>query len=508
MRKLLPVVLLCVVSGLMINSSSAQPCRTVIGYYPNWQWYDRAKVVDPFSIKYQSYSIINYAFFKPEASGLISATDAWADENLLLGQINWSTTPPTYYPNTSLIDKAHNAGVKVLVSIGGWTLSTNFPGIAANAAKRAIFASECNRLVDSFNFDGIDLDWEYPGYAPNGGTPADKANFTLLLKQVRDSLDALEIKLGKQLLLTSCFGASPANAANIEWNAVIPLLDHFNLMTYDYFGSWDCLANHNSPLYAPMQGDPAFNLDSTYVMITTKYNVPPQKVNVGVAFYGRSQMNGTVLHAATNCTANTQIFADDDGTPLYYNVMKNIHLFNDHWDSKAQVPYLFGKPATAAAGTFVSYDNPASIALKAQYVVDKKAGGVIIWEITGDYMETAPGSGIIAGTPLLDTLNAVFCATPPIGISDHHPSSALQPDLEIWPNPASDKITIQLNNITTGRVTLTLSDVNSQNVFSLNTDASDLNTPSDLNLPSLKPGIYILHISHQNHKTVNKIIIN
>jgi GH18 family chitinase len=487
---------------------SAQPCRTVIGYYPNWQWYDRAKLVDPFSLKYQDYTIINYAFFKPEVSGLITATDAWADENLLLGQINWSTTPPTYYPNTSLIDRAHSAGVKVLVSIGGWTLSANFPAIAASPARRALFASECNRLVDSFKFDGIDLDWEYPGYAPNGGTPADKANFTLLVKQIRDSLDVMEIRLGKQLLLSSCFGASPANAANIEWSAVIPLLDHINLMTYDYFGSWDCLANHNSPLYAPMQGDSTFNLDSTYIMITTRYQVPPHKVNVGVAFYGRSQMNGTVLHAATNCTANTQIFSDDDGTPLYYNVMNNIYLFNDNWDSTAQVPYLFGKQATAAAGTFVSYDNPASIALKAQYVVDKKAGGVIIWEITGDYMETAPGSGIIAGTPLLDTLNAVFCANPPVGVNDPQTSSPAQFDVEIWPIPATDKLNIKLMNITTGAVTITLSNIKSQRVFTRNAEASDQNAIIELPLPSLKPGIYMLQLNHPKHFSTHKIIIN
>jgi chitinase len=69
---------------------------------------------------------------------LISNTDAWADENLLQGQINWSTTPVSYYPNTSIIDLAHNAGTKVMVSIGGWTLSDNFPTIAASCNKTCI----------------------------------------------------------------------------------------------------------------------------------------------------------------------------------------------------------------------------------------------------------------------------------------------------------------------------------------------------------------------------------
>ncbi len=491
-----------------LSTVEAQPCRTVIAYYPNWQWYDRAKLVDPFSLKYQDYTIINYSFFKPEASGLVTFTDAWADENLLLGQINWSTTPPTYYPNTSIIDRAHNAGVKVLASIGGWTLSANFPAIAASATNRAIFASECNRLIDSFGFDGIDLDWEYPGYAPNGGTPADKANFTLLLQQVRDSLDALEIKLGKPLMLTSCFGASPVNAANIDWNAVVPLLDHINLMTYDYFGSWDCLANHNSPLFAPAQGDPAFNLDSTFTMITGKYGVPPQKVNLGVAFYGRSQMNGTALHAATNCTANTQIFGDDDGTPLYYNILKNLHLFDTFWDGQAQVPYLFGKAATQAAGTFVSYDNPASVARKAQYVVDKMAGGVIIWEATGDYLETAPGSGVLAGTPLLDTLNAVFCATPPIGINDPKWHENTLITAEIWPNPTGDQLWISFNTNLSGKVLINLRDMQSRKAFSQTLLTEEQNPVFQLKLPLLSQGAYILQINYNDQIITRKLIIN
>ena len=101
----------------------AQSCPEIIGYFPNWQWYDRAQLLNPMTIQYEKYSIINYAFFKPETNGSISSTDAWADQNLLLGQINWSTSPITYYPNTSIIERAHNANTKVLPSIGGSVLA-------------------------------------------------------------------------------------------------------------------------------------------------------------------------------------------------------------------------------------------------------------------------------------------------------------------------------------------------------------------------------------------------
>lgn len=410
----------------------AQPCKEIIGYYPNWQWYDRAKLVAPASIAYAKYSIINYCFFKPEASGLISNTDSWADENLLQGQINWSTTPPSYYPNTSLIDKAHAAGVKVMVSIGGWTLSDNFPTIAASSAKRALFAKECNRLLNFYKFDGIDIDWEYPGYAAHSGTPADKQNFTLLLQQIRDSITVLGTKNGKNYLLSACFAADPVKANDIEWNNVKTILDMINLMSYDFFGAFDCLANHNAPLYAPVSGNPAFNVHSAFTMLTNTYNVPASKINIGTAFYGRSQTGATALHQATSCNEDNVTFQTDAGSPTYFNILAKMNLFNYYWDNTAQVPYLIGKPSGSAAGTFVSYDDKKSIGLKAQYIKNNNARGTIIWEITGDYIETAPGSGVVAGTPLLDTLNQVFCNSTPLSLDDKPKKGGL---FTIFPSP-------------------------------------------------------------------------
>lgn len=436
-----------IVFAFLFNTSLfSQTCKEVIGYYPNWQWYDRTKLVQPSTIMYDKYSIINYCFFKPETSGLISNTDPWADENLLQGQINWSTTPTSYYPNTSLIDLAHNADTKVMVSIGGWTLSDNFPSIAADPVKRATFAGECNRLLEFYNFDGIDIDWEYPGYADHSGTAADKANFTIFLQQIRDSIDDLGSRLGKTYLLSACFGASTAHASHIEWTNVSTILDMLNIMSYDFFGTWDHLANHNSPLYAPTAGDPTFNLHSIFNLLTTTYGVSPSKINLGVAFYGRSQTGATTLHGSTSGMANTSLFYEDDGTPLYYNVMKNLAQFDVYWDNTAKVPYLLGKSTGTAAGTFVSYDDEQSIGLKAQYILDNNARGAIIWEITGDYLETSVGSGVIAGTPLIDTLNATFCASGG-GSTTAINEKMTNTGFLLYPNPAAQQITIETSSI-------------------------------------------------------------
>ncbi len=81
-----------------------------------------------------------------------------------------------------------------------------------------------------------------------------------------------------------------------------------------------------------------------------------------------------------------------------------MNLFTRYWDDQVKCPYLLGN----TINTFVTYDDPESLRYKAQYVKDHNAKGIIIWEITGDYIETTPGSGIIAGTPLLDTIHVVF----------------------------------------------------------------------------------------------------
>jgi GH18 family chitinase len=461
--------LLCLL--IFIGKANTQTCRQVIGYIPNWQWYDRAKLVNPMTIQYSKYSILNYSFFKPEISGAISSTDAWADENLLLGQINWSTSPVSYLPNTSIPSRAHAAGTKVLASIGGWTLSDNFPSIAANASKRAIFAHSCVQLVHQYNFDGIDIDWEYPGYTDHQGTAADKVNFTIFLQQIRDSLSVYGNIHNKSMKLTACVGASQGNMSNVEWSNIVPILDYINLMSYDFFGTWDNTTNHNSPLFAPAQGDASFNIAAAVNTLLTTYNVPPSKLNAGVAFYGRSvKTPGTpTLHGTQTHNADAATFPEDEGTPLYYNILAKANLFTDHYDNLAKSPYMLGKNGLQ---TFLSYDNPTSITEKANFIVSKNLAGAIIWEITGDYI--AGPNNTIASTPMVDALNASFCGTtppPPPPVCSSPLSLIATPSATSsvlnWSNTGANTYEIQYKTSTATTWTTVTSTTNSYNLTGL-----------------------------------------
>ena len=392
---------------------------------------------------------------------------------------------------------AHASGVKVLPSIGGFTLSQNFSGIAADPAKRATFAQSCVMLIQTYKFDGIDLDWEYPGYAEHNGTPQDKTNFTLLLQEVRSAIDEYGASVGKNMLLTAAVGASEVRMQDVNWTAVEPLLDIINLMSYDYFGTWDPIANHNSPLFAPIQGDETFNIAHSVDKLINDYGVNPNKITAGIPFYGRSAKTTSTptLHGTIDGTVDNVTFATDEGIPLYYNVMQNLNSFTENWDNVAKVPYLTGNNGL---NTFVSYDNEASVELKAQFIVEKELRGAIIWEITGDYIETFPGSGQILGTPLVSKINDVFCNYTPENLSV---DEGLEIKTLIFPNPASNSITIKGENYSGAEVELI--DVEGNVLLSIKLS----NSIQTIGLNAVSPGSYILKISTTTTTDYHKLII-
>lgn len=152
--------------------------KKILGYYAGWQWYDREKLASPANMDFRKVQRVNYAFFQPDISGNIYGTDRWGDPQVLFGPYSSkmgggvqkcsydgpSEVNCAYHEvNTGLIYQAHRQGAEVYPSIGGWTLSDNFPVISANPVARDAFAKNCVDILTYYGFDGIDIDWEYPG---------------------------------------------------------------------------------------------------------------------------------------------------------------------------------------------------------------------------------------------------------------------------------------------------------------------------------------------------------
>ena len=385
----IPLLLLGLIAAMPLQAPAQAPFprKEVIGYYPSWRWSSREHLVTPARLPYEKLTMINYAFFVPLPDGSLVGKDSVGDSMYLRGN-----------PDSTLVGLAHAHGVRVVLSLGGWEDSDHFPAIAASARLREALARSCVEAIETFGFDGIDIDWEYPGFADHKGTPADRENFTLLLTSLRESLDALGETTGKRYLLTAALPAGASHIPNLDLTKISRVLDFINLMTYDFHGAWDPLANHNCPLYPSAGADTTRCVDWAFRQYHEVLGVPASKLNLGLPFYGRTYAGCAGLNASH--TGTDTVFFPAAGA-AYHDILTVLGRFTRRWDGRACVPYLVNEDARV----FVSYDDEESIRAKARYIVDRNAGGAVIWEITGDFLPDGT-------TPLLDALRSGLEAAP------------------------------------------------------------------------------------------------
>jgi len=384
----LPKFILVLMFILMSGQIFAQN-KEVIGGYQSWNWQKFPELLNPKNIPFEKLTILNYSFFYPLEDGEIVGMDPVADLYLLKGESESISN------GASIIELAKKQNTKVLLSIGGWETSNNFPQVSADPQKRANFAHWCVMHIKNYGFEGIDIDWEFPGYKKHNGTPNDRENFTILLQQIRDSLNVYGNKSGKSLLLTASLPAAAVHLLDMEVEKIGSIVDYINIMTYDLYGSWGKISNHNSALYAPVEGDPGRCLDGAFKLYHETHNVPAEKITLCAAFFGYSYANCTEIYGEHQGPDTTLFKAGQD--ILYRDIAEKMDLFDSFWDSTARAPYLISK----SNSTLISLDDEESVALKAEYVINKNAGGIIIWPLMGDYLKDGT-------TPLLDVIYQKF----------------------------------------------------------------------------------------------------
>ena len=184
--------------------------------------------------------------------------------------------------------KEENPDLKTLISVGGWTLSNNLSLVARTEETRQAFAESAVEIVQKFNLDGLDLDWEYPveaGMPENHRDESDKENHTKLLQAVRDAFDTLEVEDGKEYLVTIAGAANWAYAENNELAEIAEIVDYIAIMAYDINGTWSGLTGHNAPLHSdPLEAKVRgwnFGADGTLAIYGA---VPKDKLVMGVPF--------------------------------------------------------------------------------------------------------------------------------------------------------------------------------------------------------------------------------
>ena len=275
--------------------------------------------------------------------------------------------------------KKKNPELKTLISIGGWDGSGRFSDAALTDTSRTVFAESCVEFVKKYGFDGIDIDWEYPvsgGLPGNSSRPDDRHNFTLLLQKLREKLDEQGAADNRHYLLTMAAGAGSTYPKNIELSQVQKYLDYATIMTYDIHGMWDSHTDLLAPLYDNTDDSPQYksSADSS-IKIWENSGFPMNKLIMGIPFYG--------YQYSSVRNSNQGLYGTFSGAkPINYSVIEKNYLnqkgYIRYFHSQSKVPWLYD------GSTFISYEDPESIGIKASYIKSKGLGGAMIWELSQD----------------------------------------------------------------------------------------------------------------------------
>ncbi|MEU0986707.1 glycosyl hydrolase family 18 protein [Streptomyces sp. NPDC005953] len=336
--------------------------------------------------------------------------------------------------------KAKYPHLKLNISLGGWTYSKYFHDAAKTDASRKKLVTSCiNQYIkgdlpvsEGFGgpgtaagiFDGIDIDWEYPGtntgHLGNNYGPEDKANFTLLLAEFRKQLDAHgAANGGKKYLLTAAMPAGQDKIKHIETDKVGAYLDYANIMTYDMHGSWagNGPTYHQSPLTSPasdptdpiapgtqkysikntvdawLDGNPAYGIAGGF---------PANKLTLGYELYYRGWKGvpaGTKNGLGQTATGGSapRPLSQQAGIAQYKELAGIVdNPATTFWDAEAQSAYFYKD------GEFFTGLDKRTIQARADYGRSRGLGGSMLYSLLG----------LDVNTTLLNDIVAAVGATP------------------------------------------------------------------------------------------------
>lgn len=283
------------------------------------------------------------------------------------------------------------------ISVGGWNTSTYMSTAVRTEESREDFVSSCIDLwirgdLPELNgepqggegaaegvFDGIDLDWEWPGgggHPDNTEHPDDRRNFTLVVQEFRSQLDALEQETGEEYTLSVSVANTPELIEASYEPEVFESVDFATLQGYDFTGSWSRTTDHHSQLYAPSghEDDPS---SDRAVRLYRQHGLPAEKIVLGFPGFGRGWTG--VGPEGFGRYAPAEGPADGDygeGTDSYADLEQK--------DGQRFFDPVNGAYWLYDGTEWWTYDTPEVVALKGAYVRREDLGGLMMWNLDMD----------------------------------------------------------------------------------------------------------------------------
>lgn len=406
------------IAGLCTGKACEDPGhgKRILGYYPNWAYW-RNPIFYAKQLPFDKLNSVAYAFSIFDKDGKVSLYDQDSDSvNIPMIAAARKQYP---YLNASL-------------AFGGWSWASTPPGwqcqaggspqgpaacfqqMAANPVARAKFVSDAVKAMKEVQFNGIDIDWEYPSVA-------DAPNFISLLRELHDALEAQGALDHQHYYLSVAVGAGIDKIQNLskeQWQQVANLVDTVGVMTYDFHGDWDkgqTGSNFLAAMALDPKNDPTVNsaVQKHYNVIDAmnlylENGVPANQLLVGIPVYGR-------MVNISDAGQTKGLYRPITGTPqgewdnqrsgltgmLDYScivdktacgngfVRPDLQLVSPTKDPLGQYALT---PWAYSATHFVSYDDADSTTYKANWALKNNFGGVMLWDLTGDFPVKDPRS--------------------------------------------------------------------------------------------------------------------
>lgn len=361
----------------------------LVCYYTNWTWYRPGQgSFQPSNIPHGTCTVIIYAFaiLDPNTLRMVSS-DSWADiDNRFFEQV-----------------VAHKAyGSRVLIAIGGWndSASDKYYRLISSPAARAAFIADALQFIERWGFQGLDLDYEYPGCPQNNCVRPDEKRFFV------DFVRELSAAFTPRGYFLSAAVSVNENTLNYGYYipALMPHLSFVNVMAYDIVGQWDGRTGHHAALHhAPELMSNAKHNVEFGINYWLNHGAPAHKLMMGVPLYKQSF---TLINPAYPGMQSPSFggghageFTRQSGILSYYEICQRT--LSGGWATHQDAAYRFG-PYSWLGNQWVGYDSAEMCRRKVDFLKSKGLGGAMVWSLDLDDFR---GSFCRAGAyPLLNAL--------------------------------------------------------------------------------------------------------